>query len=259
MPHTSAGRRLCFAVLLAASAPPAFPLGLGEADLRSALGEPLDLVIAISAAPDESLGADCFYLPRPLTGGLPVVTRAQFTIEAGSKLRVRTPQPLNEPAMLLRMHASCPGGGLVAREYPLLLDPRPANSVAAPALPVEAPRAAPARASSEPGAPRLHAIAGDSLQGIASAIYPKNRRARDAYVAALREANPALAGLGADDPIPPETAVELPDLRAVAARSGRPASVPAAAPSESPARPPKARREKATSDTNAVPRLGSWT
>jgi len=110
--------------------PPALALGLGEAELRSALGEPLDLLIAITATPDDSLGPDCFYLPRPLPGGLPAVARAQFTIESGPKLRVRTPQPLNEPVMVLRMQASCPGGGLVAREYPLLLDPRPIAAVA---------------------------------------------------------------------------------------------------------------------------------
>ncbi len=256
MSHTLPGSRLLLAALLVAAAPPSFALGLGEADLRSALGEPLDLVITITAGPEDSLGADCFYLPRPLPGGLPAVTRAQFTIESGPKLRVRTPQPLNEPAMMLRMHASCPGGGLVAREYPLLLDPRPVTAVAAPvpAPPVQAPRAAAANSASDPGAPGLRSIAGDTLAGLAGAVYPKNRRAREAYVAALREANPALAGLGPDEPIPPETAVILPDLRAVANRSKSTAAAGAAPATEPPQPPRQVKRERPAPESAVAPR-----
>jgi len=254
MSHTPPGSRL-LAALLAASVSPALALGLGEADLRSALGEPLDLVITITAGPEDSLSADCFYLPRPLPGGLPTVTRAQFTIESGSKLHVRTPQPLNEPAMVLRMHASCPGGGLVAREYPLLLDPRPVSAVAPPVVaPVQAPRAAAAKSPADAGAPGLRSIAGDTLAGLAGAVYPRNRRARDAYVAALREANPSLAGLRPDEPIPPETAVTLPDLRSVANRSMPRATAGATPAAESPAPPPKAKRERPAPESTAAPR-----
>lgn len=243
MSHTPPGSRL-LAALLAASVSPALALGLA-ADPHSALGEPLDLVITITAGPEDSLSADCFYLPRPLPGGLPTVTRAQFTIESGSKLHVRTPQPLNEPAMVLRMHASCPGGGLVAREYPLLLDPRPVSAVAPPVVaPVQAPRAAAAKSPADAGAPGLRSIAGDTLAGLAGAVYPRNRRARDAYVAALREANPSLAGPRPDEPIPPETAVTLPDLRSVAGLARCRGPPPARHPPRSRRRPRQRRSAK---------------
>jgi pilus assembly protein FimV len=257
MSHIHRGRPLFLATLLAI-APAATALGLGDARLDSALGEPLDLVISLTAGPDESIGPECFYLPRPLPGAVPSVTRAQFTVENGPKLRVRTPQPLNEPAMILRMHASCPGGGLIAREYPLLLDPRPVSAlpVPAPAKPAPAPQSpsnapAPAPAAgTDPGeAPRLRAMAGDTLLGIASAVYPKNRRARDAYLAALREANPGLAGRGADEALPPETAVALPDLKRFAQGAAAAPARDAAGPA-----PKRASREKAVPEAAPAPR-----
>lgn len=258
MSHVSPGLRLLLAALVAAPAPGALALGLGEAELRSALGEPLDLVIHLTAGPDESLGAECFYLPRPLPGSLPAVSRAQFSIEAGPKLRVRTPQPLDEPAMVLRMHASCPGGGLVAREYPLLLDPRPVSAPVAPvaqATAPPAPKSAASKPSADPGAPALRTLAGDSLSGIASAIYPRDRRAREAYIAAMREANPSLADVGADEPLPPDTSLALPDLRALSRRvAPGPAARPAPARPEEAAAPRRAKRERAPEQAAPAPR-----
>ena len=284
MSHTPAGRHLAVAALLAASAPQALALGLGEAQLRSALAEPLDLVIAITATPEEALGPECFHLASPEPRGVPAIAGAQFAIESGPRLRVRTSRPLNEPTMLLRLNAACPGGGLVTREYPLLLDPRPISAFAptvspssAEARPIEAPRGetphtAPAATASEAGTARLRALPGDTLMGIATAIYPKNRRAREAYLAALREANPPLAGLGPGEPIPPETAIDLPDLKAFAQRGARSpiAATPApvrpasrasmAPPAPAPAgpapapRPPRVAREAPASGPAPAPR-----
>jgi len=113
---------------------------------------------------------------------------------------------------------------------------------------------APAASTSDPGAPKLVAIPGDTLRGIASAIYPKNRRAQDAYVAALREANPALGILDADSPIPAETGVRLPDLKAFAQRLPRLVAEPATAPAAPASRPPKAKQEKPADKPAAAPR-----
>jgi len=212
MPATASRRLLRARALCAAAAIAALPAGavrLGDMRLHSALGAPLDATVAIAPqAADGRIGPECFRLGRARATPLLLESRATFAIEsAGSvpMLRLRTVAPISEPTLQVRIIAACPGGRSRVRDYELLLDP----GIARPSV---APRG-PAPAGHAPGAGTRP---GDTLLAIATAIYPRQAAARDAYLQALRRDNPALADIAADAPIPPGTVLVLPDLRAVA-------------------------------------------
>ncbi|MBX3715145.1 MAG: tail protein X [Burkholderiales bacterium] len=209
---------------VAASAVPS-----GDLRVHSFLGEPLDATAPLEAAAGGIPRAECFRQAHPDGAALPSPPRASFRVERDGeawRLRIRTRAAVVEPALALRVDAGCPGEPVASRTYEILLDPRPA----------EAP------------SPPLVTVAGDSLASIATAIYPRGQAVRDAYVGAIRAANPAVAALGAQDPIPPGTAITLPELRrfslSLAATPPAPRATPPASPR--PAAPKAAPAPKAT-------------
>ena len=228
---------------------PAAAIGLGDIRIQSYLGEPLEATVTVFASPGETVSAECFSLVHGGSDGLPAVSLARFSFEPDAtppRVRVRTAAPQNEPVLQLRLKASCPGGGGFARDYAILLDPAPV--IVPPAMAQPAASAAPASASpaasgtavatASTAAPGLRAMSGDTLASIATAIYPRNRGARDAYVNALRAQNSGVAGLGPNDPIPEGTMLALPDLREFANTLGaRPRVAGAQTPAPAPARP----------------------
>lgn len=212
--------------VLAVHALPAGALGLGDLQVHSALGEPLDATIGLEVDRDAKPSPKCFSQTRVPGAGAPVLPRAAFTVESDAgawRLRVRTRAAVREPASRLRIEVSCDGSRQAPRDYDVLLDPRPA----------EAP------------SPALRSLPGDTVASIALAIYPKRHAVREAYIRALQAGNPALAALSPDAPIPPGTEIALPDLRrfslslAMAPGAAHPAA-PAAA--ERAAAPPPAAR-----------------
>ena len=209
--------------LAASVAPP------GELRIHSFLGEPLDATAPIEAVAGDVPRSECFRQVRPDGTTLPSLPRASFRVERDGdawRLRVRTRAAVGDPAIALRVEAGCPGEPVAARTYEILLDPRPAQAPPPP----------------------LVAVAGDTLASIATAIYPRRPAVRDAYVGAIRAANPSVAGLGAEDPIPPGTAITLPELRrfslSLAATPPAPRAAPPASPR--PAAPKAAPAPKAT-------------
>ena len=209
------------AAVLALAVCDARALTLGEARVRSSLGDPLDVRVPVTLASGESIEPGCFTLVREGGGDVPRVTGARISVErsaSGTQLRIETRAPVNEPAFVMGIAASCGGqASEVKRDYSLLLDPPPVGR----APPSQAP--APATARAQPPATTLTDIAatlmariGDTLESIAHAIFPKNSGARRTYIEALRDANPSLATLRDSDPIPVDTPVALPDLRTFA-------------------------------------------
>ena len=192
--HPPSVFRSILACLLVGAATPAWAVGLGELQVHSALGEPLDATVALSSAPGAIPRADCFALGRAGAGGLPGVPRATFSVEpdgSGWRVRIRTRAALAEPVLQLRLDASCEGRDAASRNYEILLDPRPARTPP----------------------PAFRSLPGDTLAALAAAIYPNSPAVREAYVRALVAANPAVAGLPPDQPVPPGTPIVLPDLR----------------------------------------------
>lgn len=217
---------------LAAIALPARSLVLGEAEVRSALGERLDARIALSATEGLALDASCFSLLRDPDAGLLVLTEGELTLARADGvpvLRVRSAAPIQEPVLMLRVRAACAGEvNDTVRQYSLLLDPRSgyAGAVSLPTVTAT-----------------IETRAGDTLQSMAAKVMPGGRAARNQYLAAIRELNPELASHGDRDPLPPGTAVALPDLRTYV--RARPSTAVAAAPRLPSARAELAAREPA--------------
>ena len=197
---------ICSAVV-ALAATDARAIALGEAEVRSALGENLDVRIPVTIGKDESIEPSCFSLSRDPAPGIPRLAAARISIERsalGAQLRIRSSTPIDEPALMLGIAASCPGqASEYQRDYPLLLDPKPVPRAALTPMSIAA---------------TLIARIGDTLESIANAIFPRNRSAKQAYIAALRESNPRLATLDEREPIPIEARIALPDLRSFAKR-----------------------------------------
>jgi hypothetical protein len=245
---------------------------LGEIELRSFLGEQFDARIPVSISEGELLEEACFSLARPEADG-PAVTRATLTLElegGSARLRVQSNRPWNEPVANLRVRFFCARTGPVVRDYALLLDPRGAISVpvldAQPAPRMASPAAA-APSAPTPVAPPpgwLIASSGDTLAGIAKAIYPKSRKLQRAYIAAMRKEN-TLELHGVNDPLPEGMEIALPDLRnfansagaVEAARSPVPSAERSAPAVPAPAKPEKTaavapRAQKAAADKPAA-------
>ena len=235
MAHSSIRRRRQAAQRWAAGfaiavATPAFAIGLGDIEVRSNLGEILDASVAIAPGEGESLAPECFALARGAADGTRFITRARLMIEgdrASRRLRIRSLAPVNDPAVTLRVNAACPrGGGLVTRDFVVLLDPRArgAGAIDEPlagdrGVPPSGASASPPEASAmaaERSSAAFESRPGDTLKSIASAIFPRNGGARRVFIEALREENPGLAPLKDGEPIPAGSPLKLPDLRTFA-------------------------------------------
>ncbi len=255
----TAPRRMA-AIALALGATDAGAIALGEPDVRSALGEPLDLRIPVTIRAGESVEPACFTLVPDAAADIPRLSGAIVSLQrsaARTFLRIQSAAPVNDPALALSVAASCPGqAGEYKREYAVLLDPRQLASVPAPTPSVATEGAPSAMSTARAIAATLVARIGDTLESIANAIFPRNRAAKKSYVAALRETNPALAPLGDSDPIPIETPIALPDLRTFARSLPRHETEVAAAPSPSPkpaARQGPAPRERVAAASASAP------
>ena len=226
MQEIGVASRLALAIAFAA-ATPAFAVSFGSAETRSALGEPLDALIPFQLQEGDEVDAACFALVRDRKDGPQMLGEGVLTIErqrGGGSLRIRTIAPILEPAIMLRVRTACAGqNGQVVREYPLLLDPRfeatPA-SIASPAI-----------------AARLTANEGETLEGLAAKVYPRDAEARRRYLGSLRDLNPELAAKGDRETIPAGTPVALADLRGPGPRARARAPATSAAPP--PAAPPE--------------------
>ena len=197
------------ALALALVASQARALVLGEPELRSALGESLDLRFPVTLAPGESIDPRCFTLASEAGAALAPNAGVTISIERSlgkTRLRIRSAAPLTNPALALAVVARCPGlASEQRREYAVTLDPRPTTGSAATV----------ATALQEVVATLIARI-GDTLESIARAVFPDSPPARAGYIEAMRQANPALAPLGESDPVPPGTPIALPDLRTYA-------------------------------------------
>ncbi len=233
------------ALTLALAAPQARALSLGEPELRSALGESLDLRIPVTLSPGESIEPRCFSLASDAGTAPGAVTISIERSLGATRLRIRSAAALTEPGLALRIVARCQGlAAEQSRDYSLSLQP-----------PTLAARAATAAAALQEITATLIARIGDTLESIARAIFPDSRPARTNYIEALRQANPELAQLGQGDPVPPGSPIALPDLRTYAKNLPRPmqpavAERPQApAPSARSATPPRATPATAAATT----------
>ena len=114
-------------LIFALSAGNAYALGLGEIDLRSYLGQPLDARIPVSAGVDEPLDNSCFKLINgAVTSDTGHATPAKLSFQQIGRnniLQIRSASSVPEPAVRIQIEVSCGNVSRISREYTLLLDP----------------------------------------------------------------------------------------------------------------------------------------
>ena len=129
--------RVLVAAALALGQLDARALELGDAQVRSALGENLDLRVPVTIAKGESIEPSCFTLARDPAASVPRISGARVSLErsaVATYLRVRTDSVVSDPAFVLGIVAACPGlSAEVRRDYSLLVDPRNSDQAQAAA------------------------------------------------------------------------------------------------------------------------------
>lgn len=140
------GARFFLTAVLALTASHTFALGLGEIDLRSFLGQPLDARIPVFAGPDEPLDDSCFKLVNgAVTSDTGHATPAKLSyqqIGRSNILQIRSSGFVPEPAVRIQIEVSCGNLSRISREYTLLLDP-PEYAAARISLPAKLAAPAP--------------------------------------------------------------------------------------------------------------------
>jgi pilus assembly protein FimV len=211
------------ALLLAPQA--AFPLGLGDIRLNSALNEPLSAEIDLVAPTAEELGSLSAQLASRELFQRYGIERAgfmdsvQFQVGRGrdgrNVLLVNSAAPISEPFVTFLVEVNWPRGRLL-REYTVLLDPpvfAPEEAVApppvaaprvsrtpaaaapsAPARPSPAPEARPAPAPSGGAATTYDVRRGDTLYRVAGQFSDGSRSGTNRMMIAMFRANPEAFG-----------------------------------------------------------------
>jgi hypothetical protein len=203
-PEVARAARSALAAALIAGAQCAAAIELGEARVRSSLGEPLDARIPFRLAAGEFADASCFALVRDSADGAGALAEGILTIErrrGEAALRVRTVAPVMQPTITLRVRASCPGEPTSATQQLTLAIETLAGATPSP---VQLPAVV----------AQLRARSGDTLEAIAATVNPQAGEARSRYLAGLRQLNPSLEG----STIAEGTQVALPDPRTIRAR-----------------------------------------
>lgn len=100
-------------------------MGLGSAQVKSGLGQPLSVIIPVSSEHADELADNCFAIaqPGPADDSLPVLRKARLAVKntAGMPYLLLTTQyAVNEPVLVFAIEARC--SGMVRRDYTLLLD-----------------------------------------------------------------------------------------------------------------------------------------
>lgn len=116
---------------------PALAAGLGDINIFSRIGEPLQAEVRLLANADEGLSSACFSLLQAPAGDLPSITDARIHVENRSGqifLRISGQQPLLEPLANLRLRAGC--GFELQRDYVVMPSPPPAIQPPSPNPPV---------------------------------------------------------------------------------------------------------------------------
>jgi hypothetical protein len=210
----------------------AHAVGLGNLDIRSYLGEPLNLRIGVITQANEEIDTNCFAVINAPGSEANVGRRdVRLTLvdtRNSRYLEVRGTNAFNEPIGRLSIRAGCQADSGVVRDYSLLLDPAP---LLAPAVVNREPApsatpSTPTQSASKRSDSSWTVYDGDTLSSLARGIHPGSPSRQAQYIAALRSLNPALAGLADNAPLPVNSQLVLPDLKTLSGATARSGSRP---------------------------------
>ena len=101
-------------------------VGLGEINVKSQLGQPLNATVPVTLAPGESMPQNCV-TPTRNNSGIAAPPNLQVSTPAATQagtynLRVTTTNPLHEPMYEISLLIDCPGTPVLLRQFVLMLD-----------------------------------------------------------------------------------------------------------------------------------------
>lgn len=193
---------------------------LGELVGESRIGEPFRAYVPVAAAESDALDALCFSLGVPgeeAEDSRHYLLAAHLTLEgehAARRIRILGAKAVNEPFLKLYLQAAC-GAERASRKYTLLIDPP-----VMPAIPVSSsPPAASAVKATVPPRPGTtwEMRPGDTVFGLAKAIYPRHAGMRSRLVAEIVRRNPEAFPAGDASRISVGATLVIPDLRELSA------------------------------------------
>lgn len=206
MMHTHPGVRrgaITTVVLSAFSILPTtlYAASLGPPQVRSSLGERLDVLVPVRLADGELVSSSCFSIQESGSEEITQIYAGTLTYPSAGKsmLRVQSNFPIQEPMVQITLRVQCDGGsGASSRTYTLLVDPKPepASVPAENAQPLQGSGRG-ANASLATAAPKLEngkwiAQSGESLQRVIRFHYPNDREMRRKMLFWIRTHNTGL-------------------------------------------------------------------
>lgn len=142
---------------------------LGQLQMNSTLGQPLNASIPYVLNPNEELHSYCISLTRSAETDVQSLTRAKISID-GDRIVINGSRPINEPMLAMRITVNCPYTVRLARDFVIMINPAGALDAFAPSQPSQ-PNVSRVVASA-PAALGQPSTVGDSLSVPAIASAP---------------------------------------------------------------------------------------
>ena len=102
---------------------PAAALELGEAQIKSSLGQPLRASIAYALAPNETLENTCVAVQSgQFAGSAPDLSASKISV-ANGVISITGTTAVREPIVSMRLNVRCPYAAQLSREYTMFVDP----------------------------------------------------------------------------------------------------------------------------------------
>lgn len=210
---------------------------LGEISSLSAIGAPLRVEIGTYGGSARDIGG-CLRVVATAQKdtSLPVISRARISAVGtgpSSRIVISSPETVQHPAAQLTLENTC--DSRLRRSYTLLF---PFAPTPAQVEPISTRKVSTGNGDNVPAnAQRWTTAPGESLYGIARALYPHDDAAQRAFIRAAVRANPTLFPDRASQrqALPAGTTLITPNLARVARESARPPAKPKSAPPATPA------------------------
>ncbi|MBL8519916.1 MAG: hypothetical protein JNK75_04525 [Betaproteobacteria bacterium] len=182
-----------------------------QAEIRSFLGEPLDVRIDAGRLDQVSAEGECFALvPDAIAPAGLDLKLTVLELKGRRTLRLQTGAPVAAPRLQLSWTSGCVPATRAVHAIEVTLSERAIAAAAMPHTPNHG--AADPKRHADPGV-SVVARTGDSLALLGRLMYPADAARQAQFVAALRAHNPPLSTLAADAAIAPGTPIVFPDLR----------------------------------------------
>lgn len=219
----------------------AAPVDLWRLTVKSHQGEPFHATATLASLPEENISAECLSMgPESDAPGseMPFLGKANLKLDSKrGTVDISTAEPIASPAVELVLRVQCAGAPLYARHFSALIPPATGKTAATKPQP-------PKRSGF-----RLSLLKGDSVESVASVMFPDQRGLQQELVRQVIAGNANAFPDGRTREVPAGTVLWFPDLRGLRKSSQASPAAPAAVPTA----PPRKARGAASAPVDPVP------